>query len=226
MENNAAQPSGVETRRKASPARVITVKLHVGDLITRAGLSSYLAQHAEFSVLSLAAETVPDVFIVATRSADADTLKLLESLTSAGGCRFILIVEQAWQADVYAAGEKGVRAMLWRSSFSSDTLAQTINAVVDGEGSFPSGLQGMLMQQVQRVHRDVLAPRGLTASTFSDRELEVFRLLSEGLDLDQISRKIQYSERTVKNILYAAMKRHHFRSRTHAVAYAIRLGII
>ncbi|MFJ2008703.1 response regulator transcription factor [Streptomyces chartreusis] len=210
----------------SSSAEMITVKLHADDIITRVGLSSCLAQFDGFSELGPAVEDSPDVYIVATGDSDANTLRLLESLSPTAKDRFILIVDNKWQTDVYAAVEKGVRAMLWRSSFSSSHLAQTIKAVVSGAGLFPPGLQGALMQQVQQVHRDVLAPRGLTALTFSDREIKVLRLLSEGLDLDQISQRIQYSERTVKNILYSAMKRHQFRNRTQAVAHAIRSGLI
>jgi DNA-binding NarL/FixJ family response regulator len=204
----------------------IAVKVHARDALTRAGISSLLKYSTEFSEVSLEADGEPDVFIVVTEYTDATTLELLEKLSPSGAGRFMLIVDQAWQAGVYAAVERGVRAMLWRSNFSLTTLTQSLHAVVNGEGLFPPGLQGRLMQQVQQVHRDVLAPRGLTASIFSDREIDVLRLLSEGLDLDQISRKMQYSERTVKNILYSAMKRHQFRNRTHAVSYAIRSGLI
>lgn len=223
MEKVPAQPSGLRT---SSPGQVITVKLYARDAITRAGLSSCLTQQKGMAEISPATDSDPDVFIVATSNTDANTLRLLENLSPTGEGRFILIVEQAWQTDVYTAVERGVRAMLWRSNFSPLAFVQTIKAVVDGEGSFPPGLQGTLMQQVQQVHREVLAPRGLTASTFSDREIDVLQLLSEGLDLDQISRRMQYSERTVKNILYSAMKRHQFRNRTQAVAHAIRSGLI
>jgi len=206
--------------------RVITVKLSADDEITLVGLSHCLGQSLRFNVVDSNSDTEPDAFVISVKSADASTLKLLEALSPAGTGRFILIVDKSWQVDVYAAVEKGVRSVLWRSNFSTAIITRAINAVVDGEGSFPPRLQGALMQQVQLVHREILAPRGLTSSTFSDREIDVLRHLSEGLDLDQVSRRMRYSERTIKNILYNAMKRHNFNNRTQAVSHAIRSGLI
>ncbi|WP_234341480.1 response regulator transcription factor [Streptomyces sp. NRRL S-1813] len=58
------------------------------------------------------------------------------------------------------------------------------------------------------------------------READVLRLIAEGLDTRQISEKLAYSERTVKNALHALMTRLHLRNRAHAVAYALREGDI
>ncbi|MFG2884067.1 LuxR C-terminal-related transcriptional regulator [Streptomyces sp. NPDC048297] len=226
METLGTQPRGAAVIRTATHRRVITVRLHADDEITLTGLSHCLAGSLRFTVVDHDSDAEPDVFVVSVESADAATLKLLEGLSPTGTGRFVLIVDKSWQTDVYAAVEKGVRSVLWRSNFSTAVMARTINAVVQGEGSFPSKLQGALMQQVQLVHRDVLAPRGLTSSAFSDREIDVLRFISEGLDLDQVSQRMGYSERTIKSILYNVMKRHDFHNRTQAVSHAIRSGLI
>lgn len=72
----------------------------------------------------------------------------------------------------------------------------------------------------------MLGPRGLTASGLETREVDVLRLIAEGLDTAEIADRMKYSERTVKNILYAMMTRLNLRNRSHAVAYAMRSGII
>ena len=116
--------------------------------------------------------------------------------------------------------------MLWRDTFTPAAFVRTLLTVADGGGSFPPTLQGTLMEQVQWTHREVLAPRGLTASGVSPRELDVLRLVSEGRELSEIATKLCYSERTVKYILYGLMKRLQLRNRAHAVSYAIRAGLI
>jgi DNA-binding NarL/FixJ family response regulator len=60
----------------------------------------------------------------------------------------------------------------------------------------------------------------------TDREIEVLRLLSDGLDTNEVSQRLYYSERTVKNIIHDVTSRLDLRNRTHAVAYAIRQGLI
>ena len=52
------------------------------------------------------------------------------------------------------------------------------------------------------------------------------RLLADGFDTAEIAGRLFYSERTVKNIIHDITSRLELRNRTHAVAYAIREGLI
>lgn len=54
----------------------------------------------------------------------------------------------------------------------------------------------------------------------------MLRLIAEGRQCDEIATELCYSERTVRYILYGAMKRLRTRTRAHAVSYAIRAGLI
>ena len=87
-------------------------------------------------------------------------------------------------------------------------------------------LLGTLLEQMSRLQRDVLAPRGLGPQGMADREIEVLRHLSEGLDTTEIAEAMSYSERTIKNIIHDVTTRLKLRNRSHAVAYAMKSGII
>ncbi len=52
------------------------------------------------------------------------------------------------------------------------------------------------------------------------------RLVADGLDTREIALRMSYSERTVKNVLHDLTTRLQLRNRTHAVAYAVREGLI
>ena len=95
-----------------------------------------------------------------------------------------------------------------------------------GEGTLPPDLLGRLLRQVGELQRQVLSPRGLTFSGLTERETAVLRLLAEGLDTAEVGRRLFYSERTVKNIIHDVTSRLELRNRAHAVAYAIREGLI
>ena len=69
-------------------------------------------------------------------------------------------------------------------------------------------------------------PRGLTISGLTEREVEVLRLVADGFDTAEIAKKLSYSERTIKNILHDVVSRFGLRNRAHAVAYALREGLI
>ena len=63
-------------------------------------------------------------------------------------------------------------------------------------------------------------------SALGHRELMALRLLADGCDTREIARQLCYSERTVKSIIGTVTERLGVRNRTHAVAHAIRHGLI
>jgi DNA-binding CsgD family transcriptional regulator len=54
----------------------------------------------------------------------------------------------------------------------------------------------------------------------------VLRLVADGLDTSEIAERLSYSERTIKNIIHDVTTRFHLRNRSHAVAFAVRQGLI
>ena len=90
----------------------------------------------------------------------------------------------------------------------------------------PADLLGRLLEQVGYVQRQMLAPRGLTFSGLTDREIDVLKLVADGLDTNEVADRLCYSERTVKNVIHDVTTRLRLRNRTHAVAYALRQGLI
>jgi DNA-binding NarL/FixJ family response regulator len=101
-----------------------------------------------------------------------------------------------------------------------------ITGAARGEGSVPPDLLGRLLDQVGTLQRGVLGPRGLTFNGLATREIEVLRLVADGCDTSEIADRLAYSERTVKNVLHDVTTRLQLRNRSHAVAYALRQGLI
>ncbi|MDP8971373.1 MAG: helix-turn-helix transcriptional regulator, partial [Actinomycetota bacterium] len=85
---------------------------------------------------------------------------------------------------------------------------------------------GRLLSAVGRLQQQVLDPRGLSLAVLNKREVEVLRLVADGLDTAEIAGHLAYSERTIKNIIHDVTLRLNLRNRTHAVAYALRQGLI
>ena len=79
---------------------------------------------------------------------------------------------------------------------------------------------------LQLIQRQVPTPRGLTFNGLAGREIDVLRLVAEGYDTAEIVEKLAYSERTVKTVLHDVTSRLGLRNRSHAVAYAVRQGLI
>jgi DNA-binding NarL/FixJ family response regulator len=116
--------------------------------------------------------------------------------------------------------------VLPRNRVTGEQVVATIETIRRQQHRVPADLLGQLLAQVERVQRDVLRPKGLAEPLLAPRERDVLRLLAEGLDTAAIAERLSYSERTVKNIVQAVLSRLSLRNRAHAVAYAMRVGVI
>jgi DNA-binding NarL/FixJ family response regulator len=60
----------------------------------------------------------------------------------------------------------------------------------------------------------------------TDREQQVLALIAEGHPTREVAEQLCYSERTVKNVLHDVVTKLGARSRSQAVAHAVREGLI
>jgi DNA-binding NarL/FixJ family response regulator len=165
------------------------------------------------------------VAVVVTDTVDDGTLQVLRSLQRRN-CRALLVVTAIDDAALAAAVEAGLGGLVRRADATPERLTQAVCSIAKGEGSVPPDLLGRLLAQVGRVQRQLLSPRGFTLTGLSQRELEILRLIADGMDTAEIATTLSYSERTVKNVLHDVTSRLQLRNRSHAVAYALKQGMI
>ena len=120
----------------------------------------------------------------------------------------------------------GPAAFSVRGESEPETLVNLIMSAAAGDGNVPPDLLGRLLSQLSLIQQQVLTPLGLSFVGLTTREIDVLRLLADGCDTAEVARQLAYSERTVKNVLQDVTRRHNLRNRTHAVAYALRQGLI
>jgi DNA-binding NarL/FixJ family response regulator len=204
----------------------ITVRVHARDPISEAGAASELRARPEVRVVRAADGEQARVVVVVTDSVDDDALTLLRIVQRRGLSRAVLVAGQLDDGDLVKAVETGVVGLVRRSEATPDRLVAVITAAANGEGSVPPDLLGRLLDQVGKLQRHVLGPRGIMFTGLAPREVEVLRLLADGLDTSEIANKLSYSERTVKNVVHDVTTRLQLRNRSHAVAYALREGLI
>ncbi|WP_213450320.1 helix-turn-helix transcriptional regulator [Rhizomonospora bruguierae] len=206
--------------------RRIPVYLYAADAISRAGLASQLRPRPEVLLLDEADAARAAVAVVVSDTAGEETLRSLRSLRSRGVRRLVLVATHIDDAGLVAAVEAGVAGLVRRSEATPERLVSVIAAAESGDGSVPPDLLGRLLNQVGALQRSVLGPRGLTFSGLAEREIEVIRLVADGFDTAEIAEKLSYSQRTIKNVLHDVTSRLNLRNRSHAVAYALRNGLI
>jgi DNA-binding NarL/FixJ family response regulator len=157
---------------------------------------------------------------------DEGVQQLIRRLRRSGMGGVLVIASRLDDQGVLAAVEAGACGLLRRSEASPEGLARAVREARDGAGTMAPDLLGRLMAHVNQLHDRFLQPQGLHIHGLSDREIEVLRLVADGLGTFEIAERLAYSERTIKNIIQGVTSRLQLRNRSHAVAYAVRHGLI
>ena len=204
----------------------VRVALQATDPLSLAGLVSYLESRSEVTIVRGDHRPGADVLVVVAERLSLDVIGGLRRLAAQGGKPVVLITHEITESELLTVVECRVVAILPRAAVNGDRLLHSILAAAAGGGVMPPNLVGELLKHIERLQRDVLTPNGLTAAGLTPREVDVLRLMADGLDTAEIAGKLCYSERTVKNVIYGVTHRLNLRNRSHAVAYALRSGLI
>lgn len=204
----------------------IAVEVDAPDPILRAGVVAEVRTRPELRLVEPGECAPARVALLATDDIDDAILRLVKALRANGCAHVVLVAGRLDDGGVLAAIEAGASAMLRRADASADALVRAVQAAASGDGVVPPDLLGRLMGQVGRLQRDVLTPQGFMFSGLKDREVDVLRLVADGWSTGEIARRLSYSERTIKTILHDVIVRLNLRNRAHAVAYALKEGLI
>jgi DNA-binding NarL/FixJ family response regulator len=202
------------------------VRVRATDPVSEAGVASQLHIQHDLQVLSSDSPARPDVLVLVADRVDEPTAGAVRAIRDSGGPRVVLIVGAVDGVEVLAAVEAGVAAIVRRCEATPDRLSTAIRAAATGDGHLPPDLLGRLLQQVGDAQRKVATPTGMTFGGLTQRELTVLRLIADGYSTSEIATRMAYSERTIKNSIHDLVSRFHLRNRTHAVAFAVRQGLI
>ncbi|MFF3867768.1 response regulator transcription factor [Micromonospora sp. NPDC001898] len=203
----------------------VPVYVHATDPISWTGVTGQLTGRPEVRVLAEAEAAEAAVTLVVVDSLTPQRVQSLRQLRREQ-TRLVLVSSTLDDGQLSAAVECGVVGVVRRGEASGTRLVEVILSAARGEGSVPADLLGRLLNQMRRLQREVLDPRGLTLGGLSAREVDVLRLVADGFETREIATKLSYSERTVKNVVHGMTTRLHLRNRAHAVAYALRNDLI
>lgn len=206
--------------------RKARVFVHANDAVSRAGIGAQLRSWPELLVVEDSSLGMPHVAVIVVDEVDDEALTRIRTAKRAVCCRVLLVAGKFDQRGLLAAVEAGASCFLRRGTLSSETLHKGVLAVLAGDGSVPPDLLSRLVAQVSSNFGPQPAPLLRSFGDLDKRETEVLRLLADGYDTAAVARQLSYSERTVKNVLQDITRRHRLRNRTHAVAFALRQGLI
>jgi DNA-binding NarL/FixJ family response regulator len=205
----------------------LRVQILAADPVSEAGVASQLRFRAELEVVPAnGTDQKPDVVVVVADEVDEERLRTVRAVRRAGRSRVVLVASELDGRSVLAAVEAGASGIVRRREATPDRLSAAIRAAANGDGTLPPDLLGRLLQQVGDPRHTHGMVRGLTFGGLTQRELRVLQLLADGMSTSEIARELAYSERTIKNAIHDLTSRLNLRNRSHAVAFALRQGLI
>jgi DNA-binding NarL/FixJ family response regulator len=214
--------------RRTGLTRVVVL---APDPVSRAGVASVLRFRQELEMVGVRSLTDtdrggdlrPDVAVIVADEIDADTLARIRSVRRSGA-RVVVLAREVDGTAVLETVNAGASAIVRRVEATDERLSEAIRVAAVGDGSLPRDLVHRLLQQVGAAQSAADPSAGDTGLTH--RELRILRLLAEGLSTLEIARELAYSERTIKQAVHSMTSRLQLRNRSHAVAFAVRKGLI
>jgi DNA-binding NarL/FixJ family response regulator len=164
----------------------------------------------------------PDLFgsdLVVLDTAAAGACDFIGAVQEAAAAPVLVCTSDCGEEAVIAAMQAGAVGFLRKDTLTADSLGAAVRAAASGSGVVTPELLGRLVAGLPTEER----PAG---ARLTDREQQVLALIAEGHPTREVALQLSYSERTVKNVLHDVVTKLNARSRSQAVAFAVREGLI
>ena len=170
--------------------------------------------------------TRPDVVLMDIRMPELDGLEATRRLLADGNDELRVIILTTFDLDhyVYAALSAGASGFLLKD-VTPEHLVAAVRMVRAGDALLAPAITRRLVERFGRRDTDSAAiHRNL--STLTPRELEVLRLLAQGLSNAELAAHLQLSEATVKTHVARILAKLGLRDRVQAVIVAYEAGLV
>jgi DNA-binding NarL/FixJ family response regulator len=155
--------------------------------------------------------------------AAAGSREFIGAFKQATGGRVMVCSSDCAEDSVLAAIQAGAVGYLRKDTLTAETLGAAVAAAANGTGVMEPELLGNLLRGLSP---ETLEPGRPGGTRLTDREQQVLALIAAGHPTREVAQQLCYSERTVKNVLHDVVTKLNARSRSQAVAFAVREGLI
>lgn len=214
----------------SEPIRLLLIDDHA---IIRQGIKALLRSRPQLQVVAEAGSGEEGIALCELHAPDVVLLDLV--MPGMGGVeaarqikrvspRTQIIVLTSYHEDehILPAIRAGALSYLLKD-IPPDELVEAVCKAARGEATLSSPVATLLMQALQGGAAASALPE---VSPLSTRELDVLRLIAEGISNAQIAEKLFVSEMTVKSHVSNILSKLHLADRTQAAVYAWKQGIM
>ena len=223
--------------QEAGKGKQAAVRVMIADdqTVVREGLAAILSTDPEIQVVALAGDgqealdlmpqARPDVVLMDLKMPVLNGVQATQRLVEAYPEVFVLVLttyaEDEWVFDAIRAGAAGYLLKDTRR----DELIVAIKGTAEGRSYLDPSVAG-------RVMRQAIATPTPSASVepqveaFTERELQILRLLAHGYSNPEIAQRLYLARGTVRNYVSAILQKLDVPDRTQAAVEALRRGLV
>jgi NarL family two-component system response regulator LiaR len=210
----------------------ITVLLVDDHEMVRRGVRDFLETQGDITVVAeagsgeeavrLAAEHAPDVALMDLIMPGMDGVEATRRLTTRSP-RTSVVMLTSYHDDehVFPAIRAGALSYVLKE-IGPGELAEAVRKAAAGEAVLHPRVAARVVRELHGARRD--EPNAFRE--LSDRELEVLKLIADGLSNAEIAGRLYVSEKTVKSHVSNILGKLHLADRTQAAVYAWRQGVV
>jgi two-component system, NarL family, response regulator LiaR len=211
---------------KDSPIRLLIVDDHA---IVREGMIFLASTKPDIEIVGeaadglqaveMAARLKPDVILLDLMMPKMDGIAAAKAICDENeNARILIMTSFAEEEKVFAAIKAGALGYLLKDS-SPQVLIQAIRDVHRGESSLHPSIARKLIREINKPQE--LPP---TADPLTEREIEVLKLIAQGLSNQEIGDQLFIAERTAGVHVGRILAKLHLANRTQAALFALREG--
>jgi DNA-binding NarL/FixJ family response regulator len=212
----------------------VTIRVLVADdqSMVRAGFRMLLAGEEDIEVVAEASNGLeavdkaarfhPSVVLMDIRMPELDGLQATRRILAAdNGARVLVLTTFDLDEYVYEALRAGASGFVLKDD-SPEQLIAAIRTVAAGEALLSPTVTKRVIQKFARTPRP---SRPKQLDDLSERETDVFRLMTRGLSNGEIAKELYISETTVKTHVTHILQKLNLRDRVQAVVLAYQTGL-
>src|SRR5438132_10674996 len=220
---------GSADRSADQSLRVLIVDDHA---LFRRGLQMVLKQEPDIDVVGeaedgheaveKAQELMPDVILMDVRMPRRSGIEATQQVKDLlPHVKILMLTISDEEADLYDAIKAGAAGYLLKE-ISIDEVADAIRSVWSGNSRISPSMAAKLIAEFAAMSKRAEERQQFPAPRVTGREMDVLKLVAQGLSNRDIAATLFISENTVKNHIRNILEKLHLHSRMEAVVYAVR----